>query len=656
VPLLDSGWFNLSSLVFLGAAVAAAGAWCFSQHVGGRHRIGAGLVATGLAAAALVNGASKDGIEVAYPKNRLFWMSDSIDQTRWNSHSYVVLERPRESQPYLWGGGARYQRTPVSAAWMVIDGEAGTPITGWNGERLALDWVSHDVTTLPYHLRQGSAAVIGVGGGRDILAAIWGGNAPITGIDVNRTMLGFLTGSHRSFAGIADRPEVRLVHDDARAWLTRSPDRFDVIQMSLIDTWAATGAGAFSLTENGLYTIEAWKVVLSRLTPAGIFSVSRWFSPAHVSETSRLLALSTASLLEIGIDNPLAHTILVSRGAVATLLISRAPFTDVDRGTVQRIADAESFRVQAAPWSGGAIERLDRIARSRSREDLALATADPDLDFSPPTDNRPFFFNMLKLTSFSRAGSLPSGGAVGGNIYATTTLVALFVIASLMVLAVIVWPLVSRSRPAMSAPIFAASLLYFSGIGLGFMLAQMSLLQRFSIYLGHPTHTLAITLFSMILFAGVGSYLSDRLGLSPRAERRLPLLVAACLAGLVAIVQPVTAATIASSLPVRSVVAIGLLAPLATLLGFFFPVGMRLVGGLSPSATAWMWGVNGACGVLGSIIAVALSIWLGIPANLLAAAALYGSLVFPLVVLQRAARLEPDSSTAAEPATDPAPA
>jgi hypothetical protein len=655
VPLLDSGRFNLSSLVFLGSGVAAAGAWCFSRYAGGRQGRTAATLAVILCAASIVNGARKEGIEIAYPKNRFFWMSDSIDQTRWNSHSYVVLERPRESQPYLWGGGAQYQTAPVTAAWMVIDGEAGTPITKWTGDRAALDWVSHDVTTLPYYVRRGSAAVLGVGGGRDILAAIWGGNAPITGIDVNGTMIGFLTGSHRAFAGIADRPGIRLVHDDARAWMTRHQDRFDIIQMSLIDTWAATGAGAFSLTENGLYTTEAWKIFLSRLTPTGVFSVSRWFSPEHVSETSRLLALSTASLLETGVQDPIAHTVLVSRGAVATLLVSPTPFTEADRAAIERVAGEEEFRIRVSPWTGGTIERLDRIVRSRSREELAHATADPHLDFSPPGDSRPFFFNMLKLTSFARAGSLPSGGAVGGNIYATTTLVSLFLIAVVMVLAVIGWPLVSRGRPAIPPRAFNASLLYFAGIGLGFMFAQMALLQRLSIYLGHPTHTLSITLFSMILFAGFGSYLSDRLAPGPRAERLLPLLAAGGLMLIVAILQPVTDATIAATLPVRSAVAVALLGPLSTLLGFFFPTGMRLVGAISPSTTAWMWGVNGACGVLGSIVAVAVSISMGIPANLLAAAALYGLLAFPLAILQRAAaRQQPGRAAAPQPAVDPA--
>ncbi len=272
-------------------------------------------------------------------------------------------------------------------------------------------------------------------------------------------------------------------------------------------------------------------------------------------------------------------------------------------------------------------------------DDLAAATADPRLDFSPPTDDRPFFFNMLKPASFAQAQSLPSEGVARGNLYATTTLVVLFGITATLVCVTIVGPLVAHGRPPMSARAFAASLIYFSGIGLGFMLVQMALLQRFSIYLGHPTHTLSITLFSMILFAGIGSYISDRAAPRwPALEWTMPLAATAGLLVLLALVPVVTRATIGYGLGMRSAIVVALLGPLSALLGFFFPTGLRLVNRLSPEATAWMWGVNGACSVLGSIVAVAISIFVGIHANVLAAAALYGMLAFPLAVLRRESR------------------
>jgi hypothetical protein len=635
VPLLDSGRFNVTSLMILAAAAAAVGAFCFSR-LQARTRARPALMAAVCAALALWNGSNMERLEIAFPKNRQFWMATpSFDATRWNSHSFVILQKPAQETNFLWGPGKLTPTRPATLAWMAIDGEAGTPITQWDGNVNSLDWVQHDVTVLPYHLRRGAAAIIGTGGGRDVLSAIWGRSAQVVGIDVNASVLDFLSHKHRDFAGIAARPEVRLVHDDARAYLTRSGQRFDIIQMSLIDTWAATGAGAFTLSENGLYTVDGWKVFLSRLQPTGVFSVSRWFSPSNVSETHRLLSLAVASLLELHVKRPVDHLLLVTRDRTATLLTSLTPFTPDDEAIVRRIVDAEGFTIQTSPWTGGSTPRVDRIVRSSTPAELTLATEDANFDYSPPTDERPFFFNMLKPRSFAQVYTLPRGGVLWGNIRATATLVLLFIIAVALVAAIIIWPLTTAGLPAMPSGVFAWSVLYFCGIGIGFMLVQIALLQRFSVFLGHPAYTFSVTLFSMILFAGIGSYLSD--ALLPkirRAEVVLPVVAALFIAAAALLVGPATRALGGASMTVRVMTVVGFLAPVATILGFFFPAGLRAVGNLSPAATAWMWGVNGACGVLGSVIAVAISMWVGIQANLFAAAFIYMGLLVPLVVLR----------------------
>ena len=221
-----------------------------------------------------------------------------------------------------------------------------------------------------------------------------------------------------------------------------------------------------------------------------------------------------------------------------------------------------------------------------------------------------------------------------GNIRATATLVLLFVIAVVLVAAIIIWPLLTSGRPQMPVRVFVSSLLYFCGIGVAFMLVQIAMLQRFSVFLGHPAHTFSVTLFAMILFAGLGSYLSDSvLPRLSRAQVILPALGSGVILGAAFFAGPLTHAFGGASLAVRITVVIAVLAPIATVLGFFFPMGLRAVGNLSPSATAWMWGVNGACGVLGSVLAVAVSMWVGINANLMAAAVIYAALAIPLVIV-----------------------
>jgi len=633
VPLLDV--LSLPSAFLASGAAAAAGAWCFQRAAGnGRQAVPIALALT-LGLAAVGNQFGHGVLRPRYSKDKPLPATDIVDRAAWNSHTFVLIQKPFERLPFYWGAGAGASQEPVTSAWMVIDGDAGTVLTRWDGRRESLEWVRHDVTAAPYYLRRGDVAVIGVGGGRDILSALWGGNRRVVGIEINRLLLDTHRRTHRAFSRIADDPAVTLVHDEARSYLARTPDRVDVLQMSLIDTWAATGAGAFTLTENGLYTREAWRIFLNALTPTGVFSVSRWYNPTRASETNRLVSLGVAALIDRGITSPRAHLLLLAREQIATLLLSPSPFTDEDRLAVQRLSADEGFDVLLSPWATGSIPRHEAMAGSRSLVELESAASDPTIDYSAPTDARPFFFNLLKLRGLFE--DVPRETIAWGNFGATMTLAALCVVAAALVAGIIVWPLARVGRPAMPPGAFGAALAYFALIGAGFMFIQIAFLQRFSVLLGHPTYTFSIILFSMILFTGLGSFISDRIDAGPRARVLwLPLAIAGVVALLGAAIGPATQATAGAGLAGRTGVVLAFTAPLSMLLGCCFPIGMRLVGRLSAPATAWMWGVNGACGVMASIVAVAVSMWLGIGVNLAIAAACYLMLAVPMRALARA--------------------
>jgi len=405
--------------------------------------------------------------------------------------------------------------------------------------------------------------------------------------------------------------------------------------MSLIDTWAATGAGAFTLSENGLYTREGWRVFLNALTPTGVFSVSRWFEPEAVSETTRLLSLGVAALVDAGVAAPREHVMLVTQGRVATLLVSRSPFTAADAEAVHKAASDMGFTLQVTPWDASSDARLGRIAAARTLEELSVVTADRDFDFSPPTDARPYFFNMLKPGAVLRQTGFKDGGVVAGNMRATAMLLGLFGLTVVLVAAIVVWPLIQAGRPDMPMPVFASALAYFAIIGLGFMLIQIPLLQQFSLYLGHPTYTFSIVLFLMILAAGFGSLASDRVKLDRGAPLALPLGLGIGVLVEAFLIPVAIDGTMGWQLMGRTLVVAAFIVPLAFALGFCFPIGMRLVGRHSDRVTAWMWGVNGACGVIASILAVMASMWLGITSSLICAAVLYALLAVPMRRLHR---------------------
>lgn len=632
IPLLSVT--NITAATFATASAAALAAVFFQRFSESGTWVRPVVMLVVMLAATALTAARLGGVGVVTGKDEKLSRDDVLDFA-WNTYSHVIVQHPKTGYPYYWGPGEGARGSRATTVRMAIDAGAITVMTGWNGDVKALDWVRHDITYLPYSIRQGDAAVIGVGGGRDVLSAIAAGCRSITGIEMNGVFIDWLEGSLREFSGIADRPEVLLVNDEARSYLARTEQRFDVIQMSLIDTWASTGAGAFALSENGLYTVESWDVFLDALKPGGVLNVSRWFSPTRLSETNRLLALGAAVLLRRGHSPPADHMLLVAIGKIATLLISDETFDEDDLQTVQDVARSEGFQILLGPGQAPASSVFARIAASTSLADLEGVIADPSYDYSPPTDERPYFFNILRPAGFLHVDVKRHPGVVAGNLRATRTLITLVAACVLLVALIVLGPLLFTGRPAGSGLGLGVSFVYFAGIGAGYMLCQFALLQRFVVVLGHPTYSLAVVLFTMILFTGLGSYLSDRIDIGRRTWLvAIPLLAGGGIGALVLVLPGIVGAAAALPLAARVAVVVTLTAPLATLLGLLFPLGMRAAVAVAPGAGAWMWGINGAFSVLGSVGALAVSMWSGIDTTLTTAALIYALLALALPAMR----------------------
>lgn len=627
---------NITTVAFASGVAAALGALAF--RVFARERGGArdAVLALALIALAFANSASTRGFRLVFTKGTdlAYW---EVTHESWSIHGQVLALQSKRDMPWYWGAGKGAERFSVESTLMLIDGGAGTSMTRWDGNTGNLGWTSYDVTSLPYHLRRGGdVAIIGVGGGRDVLTALWAGSRSVTGIEISQALVDLLQRGMRDYAHIAQQPGVTLVRDEARSYLTREPRSFDVLQMSLIDTWAATGAGAFTLSENGLYTTEAWDVFLARLKPDGIFSVSRWFTPEKASETSRLVSLATESLIRHRLDPPAAHLVLASRENVATLMVKKTPFSAAELARLEAVADAMGFTFLLLPGHPAGEPLLGRIAACRTSAELLATVGHEPFDYTPPSDERPYFFNLIRpSTLLDPRRTAKTQGVIGGNMYATATLLALFAIVLALVVTTILLPLRRLGLPAMDGGTFAWALGWFGLIGIGYMFVQIGLVQRFSVYLGHPVYAVAVILFTMILCSGIGSFCSDYLPVERRRWTALAAPAAAALAILATslLVAPVVRGTIGEGIVTRCLIVIATVAPVSFLLGFLFPTGMRLVGRIAPVAQPWMWGVNGACGVLASVAAIGISMWVGISATLFAAAVAYAVLLVPGALL-----------------------
>lgn len=567
---------------------------------------------------------------------------------KWNSYSRVTASMPRETVPHLWAPSPKLPADATTReSFLSIDGAAGTVMYPYDGTRESIDFLRYDMVNLAYSLPgMRKAAVIGVGGGRDVLSAHLYGVSDITGVEINPIFIALHT-EHpffSAFSNLASVPGVRFVVDDARSWFASTEERFDLIQMSMIDTWAATGAGALTLSENGLYTLEGWRTFLEALTEDGVFTVSRWHHPGDVNEAGRMISLATAALLDSGVSDARAHIFVASSGSVATLVLARRPFPAGWLRGLHEEVDRLGFDVLLAPGESSRSDLLAAIVASRDIETIDRVSEGAFLDLSVPTDERPFFFNQLRFRRIPELarrilkGEAWGGGVIQGNLLATAALLMILSISLVALVGTILLPL-RRAAKDTSTALVAFGSCYFWLIGTGFMLAEIGLLQFFSIYLGHPIHSLAVCLFSLILATGAGSLASGRVALVTR--RRFAVwgsLVGAYLLALQYWLTDVFRLTAGAGLPVRIGVSIVVVMSLGFLLGFAFPTGMRLVEVLDRKPTPWFWGINGATGVMASVLAVVLSMAFGIRVTLVVSSLCYFCLILAAMGLMRLGR------------------
>jgi SAM-dependent methyltransferase len=542
-----------------------------------------------------------------------------------------------------WGMGYRYQPVPIRQLWLEQDGSAGTPITQLTGQPRDLDHLFFDVTSVGYQLRPPArAAVIGGGGGRDVLTALKAGAQHVDAVELNRHIVEALSGPFASFSGdVYHLPGVNAVVAEGRNFLTHSDGNYDLIQISLIDSWAATAAGAFALSEAYLYTVDALRLYLRKLAPGGVVSISRWMSGERELEAGRLALMIRRALELEGIGDPLRHLCVLQSWDVGTFLVSRAAFEPGELAKLDTIDEERGF-FRRWPVPEGGQSSIVAYVLEHGPEGYEEEGA----DLSPATDDRPFFFQTLSLLHKVDSDYL---ARLSNNEHSVSMLKTLVVTVSALTVLLFFSPFAFTARRRRSADFWRASS-YFLCVGLGFMLVEMPLVQRFVLYLGHPSYATTVVLATLLLGAGLGSFCSS--AVPARVLARYALVLPLSLACFDPLLGRMFEATLGSPFGVRCALAALLLVPTGFMLGFPFSAGMQVFG---DQDKPWCWAVNGAASVLSTVFSLALSIVLGLRATMLLGAGIYAVAVLLFARTARAQHRGTTLETQSSPdALDPA--
>lgn len=623
VPLLN--WIGGPNVILVAGIALGVAAMIWAESSSSRRN--AGLVALALAALTAANYSGRL-IDIVYAKG-MFRDPAWVEFARWNALSRVEVDRQGQAKA------------------IVIDADASTYImnadlkqwhdTGWEKALMAAPPALANV--LRPH---GDFAIIGPGGGVDVLRAVANGSASVTGIEINPIIATtIMRGRYADYAQhLYERPDVQIHVTDGRSFLRSTPQRFDVVQMTLVDTWASTAAGAFALSENNLYTVEAFREYFDHLKPDGMIAITRW-EFRQPREALRVVSVAMEGLHRLGVENPARNFIVASLGSLdedgipVVVLAKKTPFTAAEEDAVaehcERYTELDPLYLPTAPGPNP----FSTLLAGNDPHAFAHAYA---YNVAPVSDNAPFFFFTLKPRQILGDASLRHGIDWKVNL---GVLILLLVLAISMaaVLLFLVLPLMLRGARMRHSSV---PLLYFIAVGLAYILVEIAFIQRFVLFLGHPTYALTVVIFLLMLSSGAGSLFSRRC--LPRSEMGwIPLLLVVMVLLVYLFVLPSRlAAWVGFEFEYRLLISGVLLIPLGFLMGMPFPTGLRALAATpdadfaapTDNAVEWAWAMNAAASVLGSVLAMVIAIQFGLTVTLACGAAAYVLALFVMPALQ----------------------
>jgi SAM-dependent methyltransferase len=560
-----------------------------------------------------------------------------------------VVESPTIPFRHAPGLSLNNATEPPPQLGIFTDADSLSTITRFSGNREDLRYLDYTTSALPYHLlERPKVLILGVGGGEQALLAIYHHASEIDGVEINPQVVD-LVNEYSDFAGgIFERPEVDVHVGEARGFIRRSDERYDLIQIPLLYSFGAALAGTQGLHESYTYTAEALQDYLKALNPGGLLSVTLWLK-LPPRDTPKLFATAVEALEESGAAHPGQWLALIRSWRTTTLLVKKGAFQPGELAAVRRFAAERSFDIDYLPGiSPDEPNRYNVLERPYFYE-AATALIGPErrrfvdgykFNIEPATDDRPYFFDFFRWRFLPELLALRTQGAAAmldmGYLILFATLVQAAVLSALFIVSPL---LLSRQGLGGAAP-RARILVYFLALGLAFLLIEIAFMQRFILFLGHPIYAVAVVLAGFLVFAGLGSACAPRLtraldrrgtaskplGVSSGSPGALELAVAAIatLAAIYLLLLPgVFDRLIALPELMKIAISLALIAPLALFMGMPFPLGIRIVAAESAELVPWAWAINGCASVIAAVLATLLAIHFGFTTVVLLAVSLY---------------------------------
>jgi predicted membrane-bound spermidine synthase len=548
--------------------------------------------------------------------------------TQWNSFSRIDVTR--QLNPQDSDDGDNNGRSRALSA-IAIDADADTPVFKWNGSSADLVWLKKFMDYLPFEISNdvNNTLVIGSGGGEDVLVALAGGSKKVTAVEINPLIISRAKQFGSSAGNLYERKEVELFIDDGRRFISSSDSKYDRIVIKLVDSWAAQLAGGYALSENYLYTVEAFRQYLRHLDEDnGMLVMVRWNF-----ELPRLMPLVAESLRQEkkgGSSEDIRKQILVVENRPGLyfesnnkqtiypvlLIIKNNPFTDSEINLAKERIANNNARVIAMP--GGYIQPpYDTLLLDKNyyhNQQLQESDLRAILKLKPPTDDSPFYFAKEQVPN--------------QMILLLETVLG---VSAVLALLLIYYSRRNRALTITSSTSSWFHMIFVIFIGLGFMFLEITFIQKFLLLLGTPIMALTIILFSILLSSGIGAYLSGRLFHKNPYKAvvvSIPLLVGIVLA-YYGLLQGIIDSAIILQLPQRILLTFALLSPAGLLMGFQFPSITRMAsthsnqGEHSDENITLLWGINVIASVIATVLTAISSMVIGFNGNLLLGAGLY---------------------------------